>query len=197
MLVYKGRSERNDIKMENVQEEDLLLVRKAKKGDAQAYGELIKFHKEYLYRTAFSYVKNQDLALDVLQETTVQGLLAIHSLREPKYFKTWITRILYNCAMQMYRKSSKVIPYAQDELPKAAEMLVESGISQEEKMDLHDAVSQLDEPYRTLIVLKYFEGLTISEISKMSSRPEGTIKSDLSKAKKKLRTILREGYIYA
>lgn len=64
-------------------------------------------------------------------------------------------------------------------------------------MDLHNAVRQLDEPYRTLIVLKYFEGLTISEISKMSSKPEGTIKSDLSKAKKKLRMILKEGYIYA
>ena len=185
--------------MENMQEEDLLLARKAKKGNVQAYGELIKFHKEYLYRTAFSYVKNQDMALDVLQETTVQGLLSIHNLREPQYFKTWITRILYNCAMQMYRKSSRVIPYAQDEIPKAAgkQMQTDSGISQEEKMDLHDAVKQLDEPYRTLIVLKYFEGLTISEISTMSSKPEGTVKSDLSKAKKKLRTILKEGYIYA
>lgn len=43
--------------MENMQEEDLLLAQKAKKGNVQAYGELIKFHKEYLYRTAFSYVK--------------------------------------------------------------------------------------------------------------------------------------------
>lgn len=182
--------------MENMQAEDLVLVRKAKKGDSQAYGELIKFHKEYLYRTAFSYVKNQDLALDVLQEATVQGLLAIHNLREPQYFKTWITRILYNCAMQMYRKSSKIISYAQDEIPAVGNQM-DSGISQEEKMDLHDAVRQLDEPYRTLIVLKYFEGLTISEISKMSSKPEGTVKSELSKAKKKLRTILKEGYIYA
>lgn len=183
--------------MENILGEDLILARKAKKGDVQAYGDLIKFHKEYLYRTAFSYVKNQDLALDVLQDTTVQGLLAIHNLREPQYFKTWITRILYNCAMQMYRKSSKVIPYAQDDIPQDAVKQMDSGISQEEKMDLHNAVRQLDEPYRTLIVLKYFEGLTISEISKMSSKPEGTIKSDLSKAKKKLRMILKEGYIYA
>lgn len=183
--------------MENIQGEDLMLARKAKKGDVQAYGDLIKFHKEYLYRTAFSYVKNQDLALDVLQDTTVQGLLAIHNLREPQYFKTWITRILYNCAMQMYRKSSKVIPYAQDDIQQDAVKQLDSGISQEEKMDLHNAVRQLDEPYRTLIVLKYFEGLTISEISKMSSKPEGTIKSDLSKAKKKLRMILKEGYIYA
>lgn len=117
--------------MENILGEDLMLARKAKKGDVQAYGDLIKFHKEYLYRTAFSYVKNQDLALDVLQDTTVQGLLAIHNLREPQYFKTWITRILYNCAMQMYRKSSKVIPYAQDDIPQDAVKQLDSGISQE------------------------------------------------------------------
>lgn len=183
--------------MKSNEEASLTVVLKAKKGDTQAFGELMKLHKEYLYRTAFLYVKNEEMALDVLQEATIQGMLAIHKLREPKYFKTWITRILYNCAADMYRKSSKVIPYSQEELPEASLSRPGSGVSQEEKMDIHDAVRQLNDPYRTLIVLKYFEGLTIAEISKMSSKPEGTIKSDLSKAKKKLRSILKEGYTYA
>ena len=61
------------------------LVRRAKRGDREAFGDLLKMHKEYFYRTAFLYMKKEDLALDVFQEAIVQALLGIRNLKEPDY----------------------------------------------------------------------------------------------------------------
>lgn len=66
-------------------------------------------------------------------------------------------------------------------------------LSREEVMDLHNAVDSLEEPYRTIVKQKYFQGMKISEISIRMGRPEGTVKSDLSRAKKQLRVMLKEG----
>ena len=85
------------------------LIRKAKKGDTEAYGELIQLHKDYFYRNAFCYVKNVDLAGDVFQEAVTIGMLSIKDLKNPNYFRTWMTRIIYNCANEMFRKAEKEI----------------------------------------------------------------------------------------
>ena len=85
------------------------LIRKAKKGDTKAYGELIQLHKDYFYRNAFCYVKNVDLAGDVFQEAVTIGMLSIKDLKNPNYFRTWMTRIIYNCANEMFRKAEKEI----------------------------------------------------------------------------------------
>ena len=71
------------------------LIRKAKKGDTKAYGELIQLHKDYFYRNAFCYVKNVDLAGDVFQEAVTIGMLSIKDLKTPTYFSTWMTRSNY------------------------------------------------------------------------------------------------------
>ena len=67
------------------------------------------------------------------------------------------------------------------------------GASREEIIDLHNAVESLEEPYRTIIKQKYFEDKKISEIAAYTGRAEGTIKSDLCRAKRKLKLILEEG----
>jgi len=182
--------------MEKQEYNNQILVRKAKKGNAQSFGELIKIHKEYLYRTAFLYMKNEDMALEVFQEAVVQGLISIKTLKKPEYFKTWMTSILYHCAMEMYRKSSKTISYDELEMKEAVIKKEDNGLSEEEKMDLHIAVNKLEEPYRSLIVQKYFEGMKITEIAEQTHKPEGTVKCELSRARKQLRYILKEGYQY-
>jgi len=180
-----------------IQSEDYQeIIRKARKGDAQSFGELIKLHKEYLYRTAFLYMKNEDMALEVFQEAVVQGLVSIKTLKNPEYFRAWMTKILYNCAMEMYRKSSKTVSYDELEMNERNMAEGEFGLSREEKMDLHNAVNMLEEPYKSLVVQKYFEGLKIAEIAEQAQKPEGTVKCELSRARKQLRCILKEGYQY-
>lgn len=171
------------------------LVRRARRGDREAFGDLLKMHKEYFYRTAFLYMKREDLALDVFQEAIVQALLGIRNLKEPDYFKTWMTRIIYNCSTEMYRKESRTVLLGEEEIPKQAQLQREE-VPREEKIDLHQAVDRLEEPYKTVIVEKYFEGKKISEIAQSRGKPEGTVKSELSRAKKQLRSMLQEGYRY-
>ena len=74
------------------------LAKKAVRGNADAYGQLITKYQEYLYKMAFLYMKNQQDALDVVGTTILKGFQNIKTLKNPEWFKTWITRILINTA---------------------------------------------------------------------------------------------------
>ena len=74
----------------------LKLVKKAVKGNPDAYGELIAEYQEYMYKTAYLYVKNEEIALDAVGTAVLKAYQQIHSLKAPEYFKTWLTRILIN-----------------------------------------------------------------------------------------------------
>ena len=116
-------------------------------------------------------MKNVDLAGDVFQEAVTIGMLSIKDLKKPSYFRTWMTRIIYNCANEMYRKAEKEIGNLDVEIRDREE---ENGtVSREEIMDLHNAVESLEEPYRTIIKQKYFEDKKISEIAAYTGRQKG------------------------
>ncbi len=170
----------------------LKLVKKAIKGSPDAYGELIKEYQDYLYKTAYLYVKNDEMALDAVGTAVLKSYLQIHTLRNPEYFKTWITRILINAA---YDEQRKLICYSE-----LSDTLKESSyeeMSLEEKYDINTAVTRLPEKYRTVIILKYFNEFSIKEIADIMDAPEGSVKAYLSRARNELRRILKEDYIYA
>ena len=87
---------------------EVKLVKKAKKGDKEAFEQLLVLHKDQLYRTAFLYVRNREDALDVVQETAFRSYLAITTLEEEKFFVTWLTKILIRCAYDSIRKRGKM-----------------------------------------------------------------------------------------
>lgn len=88
---------------------EIQLAEKANCGDSEAFAELYKIYNVYLYKIAYSYVKNEDKALDILQESAYKGLLKITKLSNPNFFKTWITKVLINVAIDYIRKDNKVI----------------------------------------------------------------------------------------
>lgn len=167
------------------------LVRKAMHGSCDAFGELIHIYQDYLYRTAFVYMKNEDAALDVVQDCILKAYESIKNLRKPEYFKTWITRILINCANQYFNKNRRII---HSDIPQEAEAAAD--ISIEERCDLYHAIDQLPERYRTVVILRYYNDLKISEIAEIMEIPEGSVKAYLYRAKRELRVYLKEGYAY-
>ena len=173
-------------------EEQIRLVKKAVKGDPDAYGRLIAEHQEYLYKMAYLYVRNEDTALDVVGSTMLSAYQSIHTLKEPQYFKTWITRILIRAAQS---EQKKIVFYSDLDHVKVPERY--TGVSLEEKCDLNSAIEQLSEKYRTVIYLKYFSEFTIKEIAFVMNAPEGSVKAYLSRAREELKQILKEDYIYA
>lgn len=178
-------------KMEKKEAVEIKLARKAIKGDETSFVELVKIYKVPLYKIAYSYVKDEQKALDILQECTYKGLLGIEKLEKPEFFKTWITRILINLAINTNKKDSKVV-YLSDDMPL---VYSEKSINVEEKLDLYDAIDNLRDKYRAVIILRYFESMSIEEISYAMDIPVNTVKSHLRRAKEALGASLKEGYL--
>ncbi|MHC1684197.1 MAG: sigma-70 family RNA polymerase sigma factor [Clostridiaceae bacterium] len=161
-------------------------IKLAIKGDEEAFSYLMNINKENLYRTSFAYVKNKEDALDVLQETVYKAFISIEKLKEPKHFNTWLTRILINNAINLINKNKKIISLV-DNLSKTDSIEKENNI--EDKLDIVAAVDSLEEKYKNVIILKYFQDLTINEISQVLECPLGTVKTHLNKGLSKLRII--------
>lgn len=170
------------------------MAKKAMRGDIKAYGELIHLYQEYLYSVAFLHVKNEQTALDMVSECIIKGYENIGRLREPKYFRTWMTRILLNAINDYYRKNPVCAVY--EDACMAITESPNAGISPEEKIDLYQAVDALPPRYKTIIILQYFENLKISEIAFALGIPEGSVKAYSHRAKEKLRQYLKEDYLY-
>ncbi len=163
-------------------------VIRAKKGDDNAFSLLIQERKEKLYRTAFAYVKNEQIALDVVGETVLKAYKGIRKLNTPAYFDTWLIRILINSAINALKQSRKIVPLNE-------EVLLESMKYQEKdynSIDLLSAIDCLDEKHKNIIILKYFQDLTITQVAEILQMPVGTAKTYLHRALKKLRIELRE-----
>ena len=162
---------------------------KSIKTNCASFEKLLLQYKSYLYKVAYTYVKDKQVALDILQETSFKAWLNIHTLKDEEKFKPWITKILVNTALNYIKKESKVI-YMEDE---NSIIYSEKSISIEEKLDLYDAIDLLKPKYKTVMILKYFDDMKIEDISYVLNIPENTVKSHLKRAKESLSSILKEG----
>ncbi|MCC5803566.1 sigma-70 family RNA polymerase sigma factor [Rossellomorea vietnamensis] len=165
-------------------------VKKARKGDEKAFQELIDIEKNKLYRMAYVYVKNEDDALDIVQEAIYKAFISIKSLKHPQYFSTWLSRILINSALDFIKKHERTITTEEmDVIPGERHSLIE------EKLDLALAIEELDVPYKTVIILRYYKDFTVKQIAEILDCPEGTIKTRLHRAIRQLKSELKEGCI--
>lgn len=168
-------------------------VRLAKKGDENVFYELIQERKKTLYITAYTYVKNQQDALDIVHDTVLKAYIGIKKLKEPRFFNTWLTRILINCSIDHLRKNKKTEVLDENTNSRLAVNIDSS----EESLDLYNAITKLNEKCKIVVTLKYFQNLTLEEISQVLDYPLGTVKSTLHKALKELRLELaEEGDLY-
>ncbi|WP_421384428.1 sigma-70 family RNA polymerase sigma factor [Bacillus salacetis] len=154
--------------------ENELLVKKAKKGDDEAFYQLITVHKMQLYRIALSYLRNEHDALEAIQETTFRAYKGLKRLREPQYFSTWLTRILMNYCRDQLKKNKRMI--LDDSFLQEAE-----GPEEVSSLEIEEAILQIEEKYRRVIILKYLEDMKIEEIAATLKHPQGTIKTWLHK----------------
>lgn len=166
------------------------IVKKAVKGDQEALLTLLQQEKEKLYRTAFSYVRNETDALDIFQQTVLLAIESIHQLREPKFFSTWLMKICINTSLEVLRKQKKVIVMQESVIEKNASDMELS----DEKLDLLNAIYRLDEKYKTVLLLRYYEDLTFEQIAELLGEPIGTVKSKGKRALSKIKASLKGVY---
>ena len=171
----------------------LNLVRKAQKGNDKAFLTLFQQYEQDIYRTAFVYVKNQNDALDVVQETAYRSFKSIKNLKEPKYFKTWLIRIAISCAIDLLRKQKNVV-----QMKPEFEEFISGDINEDIdlEMTVRDLIEQLNEDEKSVIILRFYEGLTIKEVSETLDIPLGSAKTVLYRALNKLRKDLKGDGLY-
>jgi len=163
---------------------DLHTVKKAINGDEEAFLAFMHFHKEALYRTALSYVKNEHDAIEAVQEVTFRAYRKIHSLKEPAYAKTWLIRIMINYCQDELKKKKRFT--SQDQLDQNIAIYDSSMLVVEE------AIATLSPEQQQLVHMKYFLDIQNKELAAIHKVPEGTIKSRLHSALSKLRVFFSE-----
>ena len=139
-------------------------------------------HQEDFYRLAFSYVKNRDAALDVVQESIVKALSKSDTLRETAYLKTWFYRILIHVCTDMLRQRKRVTFVPPDALDAGSyeDPLPEDG-------SLNRRVEALPPEIATIVRLRFYEELSLKEISEVTGWNLSTVKTRLYTGLRKLR----------
>ncbi|MGL5438762.1 MAG: RNA polymerase sigma factor [Filifactoraceae bacterium] len=168
------------------------LIKRSIKGDVEYFEVLVKKYKNYLYKISYSYTGNESDSLDIVQECVCKAWLSIKKLKKYSSFKSWIAKILVNCAYDHCK--TKELPSSE-----SIEMLeskddFECDIN--EKIDIRNTIHLLRYEYKTVIILKYFDDLTIDEIAKIMDVSSNTVKTYLRRAKISMKEILKEDYLY-
>lgn len=140
-------------------------------------------NKQSYYRLAYSYTKNTDDALDVIQESIYKAMSSIKSLKKPEYLKTWFYRIIVNTSLDFLRKQKRLVIVDEESLSD----YIPSTTDTYQDIDLQKALAGLPDNFRSVIILRFFEDLKISEIAEILDENVNTIKSRLYSSLEKLR----------
>ena len=149
--------------------------------------DYIENNQEKLYRVAFSYLKNEESALDVVQESIEKALKNIEQLKEKEYIKTWFYRILINECLQYIKKNKRIITCELQEIENKIEW--NDNITTE-GIDIYNHIQKLNEKVRTVIILRFFEDMKIEEIATITKTNVNTVKSRLYKGLKELKNLI-------
>lgn len=134
---------------------------------------------EKYYRLAYSYMRNEDDALDVVQESAYRAIRDCGKVKNKDYLSTWIYRIVVNTALDMLRKKKKET--LTEEMPEIPTQ------DQYQETELRAVLDQLDDKSRTVVILRYFEDLKLEDIADIVGDNLNTVKARLYRALKKLR----------
>lgn len=154
------------------------LIKEAKAGNPDAFTRLMKSQMQNMYKTAGAILINDEDIADAVSETILACWENMHSLKEDRFFKTWMTRILVNKCNDIIRKKQYYLDYDMPEEP-----YNDTGF---ENAEWKEALNTISEKYRLVMVLYYIEGFSTGDISGILDIPEGTVRSRLARGREQL-----------
>lgn len=157
--------------------------------DKDTFCRLVRQNEKAMYSVAFSILSNESDAADAISEAIYRAYKSLDTLKNEYAFKPWILRIVRNCAVELVRSNKNLLSIDDVE--------VEESSSENEivtALALRKAVEQLKQPYKEVVVLYYYEDLSIAQISKITGASVVTAKQQLSRARKMLRDMLMEPF---
>lgn len=178
-------------------------IQQVKKGDQSAFEEIVSFYQNKVFQICYRMLGNSHEAEDAAQETFVRAYMNIHSFDEKRKFSTWLYRIATNLSIDRIRK--KKPDYfldaeikGSDGLTMYSQMSADQRLPEEEveSMELQDYIQKqilsLPPKYRSVIVLRYIDELSLQEISEVLDMPIGTVKTRIHRGREALRKKLRD-----
>ena len=173
--------------VDNLSKDELIIqVKRAKRGDKEAFCNLVRVNKVAIYRVAKSILNKEEDIEDAVSEAILKAYKNIPKLKNEEFFKTWLIRIVINESNNLYKKRAKEIAVDREHFKNIKVN------DQYKDLSLYDAINSLEEDLRMTTILFYFEDMKYKDIAKTLNDKEGTIKSRLSRAKEKLYNILKE-----
>lgn len=180
--------------------DDLSLVRRAQDGDHDAFAQLVGRHQDHVLAVARRMLPTHEDALDVSQEAFLKAYRGLKSFKTDASFSTWMHRIVLNACTSFHRKRNAAKrgnpislhqPAGDDEggeleVAGPTDRPEEEAAATEVRMAVAEAVCELDEEHREIIILRDLEGLSYDEVADALGLAPGTVRSRLHRARKEL-----------
>lgn len=173
-------------------------IKQVLKGDREAFAEVVELYKDKVFQICYRMLGNRHEAEDIAQEAFVRAYVNIHSYSLGRKFSTWLYRIATNLCIDRIRKK-KPDYYLDAEVQGTEGLTMYSQIAAEgkspeaevETIELQEIVQRgimnLPDKYRSVIVLKYIDELSLNEISEILELPLGTVKTRIHRGREALR----------
>lgn len=176
-------------------EEEIKLIKRAKRGDLAAFEMLYEMHKASIYRTALAFTGDRLAAEEILQETFLRAFKHIKSVREGVSLSPWLYRIAVNLANDwtaQHRRWPTALEGIIEQLVAPAAASPEQTVEERELYELvYEAINKLEFKQRATLVLFYLQDFSLAEIAEIMECPIGTVKSRLHYARESLRRELQ------
>lgn len=167
------------------------LIKRAQKGDKEAFTEIILSIRNELYKIAKTRIINENDIDDIIQETMIEVYKSIKQLRDLKKLKMWVIKILINKCNKFYkRKSKKDISLEETNINNIIARNNNEDI--ENDMNFYSLIRNLKYDERIVILLYYMEGYSVEEISEMIKMNKNTVKTNLYRARQKIKNEIEE-----
>jgi RNA polymerase sigma-70 factor (ECF subfamily) len=193
----------------HMNEKEVVLIRKAKQGDVEAFESLIMCYQKKVFNIAYRIIGNYDDAGELAQEVFIRVFKSLKQLREDQTFYTWLSRITTNiCLDECRKRKNKKTVYLDEEIgfgDNELKIQVEDcGLSpeilaerNEVRRNISEAMQILSDEQREVIVMRYMRGLSYDEMAEAMNCPCGTVKSRINRAKQYLKEVIemRMGFL--
>ncbi len=185
-------------------EEEMVLVKRARRGDLAAYDELVRRYQERIYATVYHMTANHEDANDLAQEAFIKAFQALRSFKGGSSFYTWVYRIAVNKTINFLKQRRNRLQMSLDDLDMNAERdpdlvaLISEKTPRREinltelQEKLNEAMQKLSEPHRLVVTLHDVQGLSHEEIAEIMDCNIGTVRSRLFYARQQLQAYLSD-----
>ena len=180
------------------------IIQRAQRGEREALSQLILSQQHYVYSIAMSVLKNPDDAADLTQEAFIRLVRALPQYNGESRFTTWLYRLVVNLGRDELRRRGRQVPIAPPMSTEDEEFDPMSGVADDDRWsdpalaldsrELRDevrrALDQLEEHYRLVLTLYYFDDMKYADIAEALDMPLNTVKSHIRRGKERLAALL-------